>query len=503
MNAVEEVVEQRLEVITLQNKPDSVFFWRGLGGNFDNLIQILCEFIDNSFSNFKKHNDGEIKNIAIRIMEIENEKYEITVEDTGTGIYDLDVAFSIGATSAQDSSLNEHGFGMKHALAAANPQNDNWLILTRTEETASQEFYYSIQSSYHYEGQIVKKEYDAWPGMQQTGTIIKFTIDKHLLRTITKGLRGGIQNLALIVEVLAEDLGYIYANFIKEGVASLTIRYKAITDANQSTVTVGAVEPKYNDVIAPGIGTTTIDLGEGDVELQYEFLEAVESDYKRHYRANMSTSGVEIRVNGRLLEDNLFTEIWGQEKHNAFNYILIKINVKSDDTNKLPSTTTSKNGLRQDDEKLAKIYDWIRSKLPEPKRKSAYCDHETELFKILEEKKEMHLRRYDNALVIEQERGAFTTLNEKIRIDLYLSFQGRTTIYEGKKGKTSPQDVYQLMMYWDGLVMDEVPVHEGILIGKSHPDSVKTLIESKNQMKDAKGNLYNFHLKTWEAEDVL
>jgi len=131
--------------------------WKGLGGNFDSLTQILNEFIDNSISDFIKYNQAEIKKVIIRIEEVDPEVYQVQIEDTGSGIKDLDAAFSIGNKSAQSSSLNEHGFGMKHALAAANPENDNWSITTRTVENKKENFYYVIKSPFDLSSQKVIK----------------------------------------------------------------------------------------------------------------------------------------------------------------------------------------------------------------------------------------------------------------------------------------------------------------------------------------------------------
>jgi hypothetical protein len=38
----------------------------------------------------------------------------------------------------------------------------------------------------------------------------------------------------------------------------------------------------------------------------------------------------------------------------------------SNDKNKLPTTRTSKNGIREGDGKLEKIYEWVRKKYPKP-----------------------------------------------------------------------------------------------------------------------------------------
>lgn len=194
--------ENKIERI-LSNKPDTKWFWRGLGGNFDNLTQILCEFVDNSFSNFIKYNQSEVKKIIIRIDDKTDNLYNISIEDTGTGINDLNAAFSIGSRKAQETSLNEHGFGMKHALAAANITNDNWCVQTRTSENANRKIYTEISCPYDYEEQKAFEYHsDGWPGIQKTGTIVNFTIDNHLFKTITKGIRGdlvrqfGVENIA-------------------------------------------------------------------------------------------------------------------------------------------------------------------------------------------------------------------------------------------------------------------------------------------------------------------
>ena len=90
----------------------------------------------------------------------------------------------------------------------------------------------------------------------------------------------------------------------------------------------------------------------------------------------------------------------------------------------------------------------------------------------------------------------------QVRVDLYFYNNQKLTIYEGKKKSTQPQDVYHLVMYWDGCVMDNRVPDIGILIASEHPESVKTIVEAVNQTKDLKGNNYNIILKTWADEGV-
>ena len=162
----------------------------------------------------------------------------------------------------------------------------------------------------------------------------------------------------------------------------------------------------------------------------------------------MSSSGVEIRLNGRVLCNNLFTEVWGIEKHNSYNSMLIIVNLKSENKDTLPTTRTSKNGLREGDPKFEGLLSWIRTKQKTPEifiDIGGVC--EVEIFKKLRDIKLRQIR--DNNKVISTEVRAFTSTGEirdRVRIDLYEYAHGELTIYEGKKGVSSSKDVYQLRM---------------------------------------------------------
>ena len=80
---------------------------------------------------------------------------------------------------------------------------------------------------------------------------------------------------------------------------------------------------------------------------------------------------------------------------------------------------------------------------------------------------------------------------------------GQISIYEGKKDQTTCKDVYQLRMYWDGLVYDGVKPDKAFLVASKHPQSVITIIQNVNMMKDFNGNNYNIDIKTWEDFTLL
>lgn len=493
--------------IRINNKPKAQELWAGIGGHFDSLGQIINEFIDNSISNFAG-NELVTRNIILILKELDNQNVKIRIEDSGTGIKKIDEALTLGNLSAGESPLNEHGFGLKHALASANPSNDSWTIYTRTSENVKNNEYIKIKAPYEIENfsAIICKD-ESWPGlMNGTGTIVEFECSKEMYFTLGRGIRGGVSLFKTAADILFEDIGFIYAGIISDGGASITLNV-IDKDNNSLTRSIGAVSPDWDDFFAPGSGTENVNLGNGDVRIDYKFgrinqkesrIEFNNTTTRKYYMRNMSSSGVEIRINGRVICHNLFKEIWGIEKHNSYNYLLVTLNLISNDKARLPQTRTSKNGLREGDEKLEALYTWIRSNMSTPEKDISLSDHETDLFEEL--KNRMMKYNPDPNKVIETEKFVFTNTgnkNDKVRIDLYEKTSYGITIYEGKKDRTTCKDIYQLRMYWDGLVYDCIKPNKGILVAKEHPDSVKSLIQVVNTMKDTNGDNYCFEVKTW------
>ena len=241
-------------------------------------------------------------------------------------------------------------------------------------------------------------------------------------------------------------MGFVYYGIIKQNKATITIAYTD-RENNSGTEIVEALEPQWKKYFGLGKGETKCDLGAGNIILRHEFgcISNNNKNYK-YYKKNMSSSGVKIRLNGRLIEYNLFKEIWGIEKHNKYNYLLIRIDLISEDQNKLPMTRATKNGLRQGDIRLNKVYSFILEHLPQVTAEidSDGIDNEVDLFIELERIKQQQL---DDPKTITREQKVFKAIHEKVRIDLYIKNKDNVIIYEGKKDKTTPKDVYQLKMY--------------------------------------------------------
>ena len=502
--------------ISIRSTPSADEIWSGIGGHFDSLGQIINEFVDNSISNFEGNPDLLSKNILITLTHKSENCVEIRIEDTGTGIKNLDAAFTLGCRDGAESPLNEHGFGLKHALATAVPSNRGWCIYTRTSEDMKKNAFKKIEGPYSFDdfsAEIV--ENSQWPGaFSGTGTIVKFECIYDMYTTLGRGIKGGVTDFEKIAALLYEDLGFIYAGIISNAKASIMLKVVPLKNSSAASIhPVGAITPDFEDWIKPGKGSQRVNLvGDGaassEVEIHFQFgksvakednssYEFVNTKTKRYYKNTMTSSGVEIRINGRVICHNLFKEIWGIEKHNSYNSFLVTLDLISDNPDLLPKTRTSKNGLREGDPKLEKLFRWLTTFIKDPPKNINDATHETDLFQTLCSQMNAIL---PEPKLIRTEMPVFTkTGNNKdsVRIDLYKNFQNTITIYEGKKDQTTCKDVYQLRMYWDGLVFDGITPNEGILVADSHPASVLNMIQHVNLMKDANGNNYNFSAKNW------
>jgi hypothetical protein len=471
--------------------------WAGIGGHFDSFSQIVAEFIDNSIGNLEA-NGLVTRNVVVKIEQIDD-GVEVSIEDTGTGITNFEAALRLGDRTACQSTRNEHGFGMKHALASANPSNDKWWIFSRTESDYSDGVFQRLQAPYAFNMDLKELKVttkNPWPGQfNGSGTFIKFCCSESMFFTLRIGIQGK-PGFKKCLEYLNQEIGYIYAGVIEKGSATISIQSKSAS-YNES---VAAIKPSWADFYDPGEGETNIDLGSGKVRIEYKFGEMKESKHSKHYKRNMDTSGLELRINGRVMMSNIFKEVWHRENHPSYNHFLVIVNLISDETTKLPKTRTSKNGIRSGDEKLERLFEWIRSTHPTPPKDLAGASTERALVEELKKNKEAAIFSPEKCLEIEFE--VFKTINSPVASDLYV-FDGQyVLLYEAKKDYADIVNLYQLLLYWDGAVADGINPKAGILVAKDFAAGVEKLIAILNARKDEKGNNYNFIKKTWQEEGV-
>lgn len=270
---------------------------------------------------------------------------EVTVEDNGTGIKDLDNALTLAGMEGRESPLNEHGFGLKHALAYMDENNCEWEILTRTKEDCRLNRFACVIPPYDFDGMNARYE-EGWPGeLGETGTRIRFNCPMAVFESLGQNGKTKL-SFEQLVSILSENLRYTYADILKSKELILNLVWES--DGKEHSQFLEPLLPQWE----PG---TLVELLDQKVKLDEDGTEWLtiscrygqicpDEDTYFHYVGNMDSSGAEIRINGRVVEHGLLKEIWGRARHNAYNTFLVQIDLRSDDLDMLPATKTAKNG---------------------------------------------------------------------------------------------------------------------------------------------------------------
>jgi len=70
-----------------------------------------------------------------------------------------------------------------------------------------------------------------------------------------------------------------------------------------------------------------------------------------------------------------------------------------------------------------------------------------------------------------------------VKIDVYReTTPGKIIIYELKVGTGSPMHLYQLKMYWDGVVLEGIQPKEGILLVEDFGTNLEQMANTMNQL---------------------
>lgn len=483
----------------LTTTPNGGALLHGIAGNFSRLAEVIEELVDNVVSNLKAHEkDPALSRVILISIDHIGSAVDISIQDGGTGIEDLGAALTI-ANGAGDTVLNEHGFGLKHALASVDASpNQQWTIRTRTRRDAQNDCYREVHGPYGINTMTCETKYGSAEFGAGTGTKVMFRCPLTLFSTLRPKDSVVQPTFKEMVSFLVEDLQFTYAPMLKEKL--FMIHITATKDSITEVYDVNTpMEPNWLKKTLRELPAVTKDLGSGvplTIRCKYGEITPTHGSV-RHYTCNMETSGVEIRLNGRAIESNIFHDIWGKKMHPAYNHLIVQVDLEYDTLGAAPSTRSSKNGFRAGDPRLEELYRWLKTNVELPPQ-TKDC-REDKLKAALKRK----LDADKSVMRASREVYAYETLGLKTAMDLFVSkMDGTVDIYEAKAGISKPDDVYQTMMYWDGCVRDGKAADRAILIAKSHPKQVVVLAEEVNRHYDARGKHYCIELQTWSGAGI-
>lgn len=217
-----------------------------------------------------------------------------------------------------------------------------------------------------------------------------------------------------------------------------------------------------------------------------------------YYKISPESQGVDFRIGNRVVATRLLTEIWREKpRHPTLNPFCGEFAIQPV-SGGVPRTLNNKTSMDFDDALWIDIAEAISKKVSLPKWKGART--EAELREELSKQLDAHKLSGDS---ITQNYDCFSGAGVVIDILRDETHRGgELIIYETKAGKVSPLDVYQLRLYWDGLVVDGKQPTAGILVGKERTTGAATVMTYVNSSQDKNGKNYRLEFRKWDAFSI-
>ena len=488
----------------IHNNPTGYGLFAGIGDNFNSAAQAICELADDAISNLRANSDDPDLSMTI-VVSFENlgDAVEIGVVDGGTGITNLDSALTIACRDGAQTPLNEHGFGLKHALASCDSSpSQQWSIRTRTKGDAAADRYREVTAPYSMgtseEDKPMKMRFYSGTGNlpHVTGTAVSVRCPMVKFQTVKPDRKAAPSDFHSLVRYVMEELRYVYAGVLAD--TDIAMEVLEIRGGAEERHTLTPLLPAWEQGSVKDYGEIPCNLGGGPLTIRCKYGNILPTKANAvYYKCNMSSSGVELRINGRAIEHGLFDRVWGEAIHPSQNRFLVQVDLITNNSAALPATKNTKTSFCEGDPRLKNLLSWIASYVPAPAKDVDSV--ELRYIKALTAKRE----KDPSALRVSREEPVFQKIGLKAKVDLFVGYIDRVAIYEAKAGKTKALDLYQLRMYVDGCALDNKPVDEAVLIAKRHSAEVRELRDILNSLTAPDGRPYNFRLATWDEEGIV
>lgn len=487
--------EQLQFPIPLDTSPDDAMY-EGLGHQNLNFHQALAELIDNAIS---AQNDNIPFTVEIHLTK-DGDQVHILVADNGSGISLSDLSkrvMRLGGKGAHSGRLNEHGYGLKNSLCRLTKNKLPWEILTR-DSTAPTDNWYSVVGPFR-SGMTArpdngaKWERDISKVHGDTGTRVFAQTGFQYFTTLYKRA----DRFETLVERLLEHLGVIYRGYLSDPRNTIWLRWRASPRDRWNDEAVQPIEIPYGESQTRDIKVT---VGNKEVTVQYTWgwIDEEKRDrmtgraypLKIYYQVAQRTQGVDIRLRGRITSSHVLTEIWPEiEKHPSLNKFAGELVIEAQEFSSVNNKTT----LDEENPFWQALREKLQEQVFTPREFTAIRRQDEEAIKSDLRQQLPHL--FSGSRVAPE---FVTWPGMGVKIDLLHTLaSGEENVYEVKARVLTPQDVYQLVMYWDGRVQDGVPPKLGRLVGVSAaPPSVNEMIRYWNTRKDANGTSYKLEVKT-------
>lgn len=447
--------------------------------------QGVCELCDDCMTAARP---GEKALICVALGTCGDPNYiHLAVADWGRGmdLAALTNALQLGSAPLTDNRLNEHGYGLNNALACLSGGSGDWCIYTRNAPGP----YYKVSGPFNLH--MMVKTVDAldlpqglhlqWP---DPSTVVYVRVPMVIARTLQRQSNRKLSDLATLRLWLVEHLGVAYRGYLEVDKATLEPSAKI-------AVTIGS-----NSLLVPPIEVPMMMAEEEKMELElggqvvpvtyiHGTLDKIKRDHlvyggkaRYYYRGSQPTQGIDIRLGKRVIATAQLSEIWHKEdgshisRHNSYNDFVGEL-ILPELPRGVLSTLNNKTGIDRNDTDWDKVFELL-SEFPPQKNASVTNEQE------LQNKWSKILKAANPEDKVSSESYVWPT---GTRIDvLDQGENGKCDIYELKMSKAEPLHLYQLRMYWDGLVLSGVQPTRGYLLVSEYSTPLKEMVDLMNTL---------------------
>lgn len=474
--------------------------------------QGICELCDDAIAAARI---GEKARVCVALAPDADKNYlQLAVADWGCGmeLSALENALQLGSAPLTNNRLNEHGYGLNNALACLSGGSGNWCIYTRQHQGP----YYKVNGPFDLHMTVRTVDAIDLPASlnlqwSDPSTVVYVRVPMTIARTMQRQGTRKLSDLSTLRMWLAEHLGVAYRGYLELAPTTLEPSAKiAITVGDSSML----VPPIPVPMMMTRTETLQIELGGQVVPVTYVHgtLDKDKRDHlvsgskmRYYYQCSQPTQGIDIRLGKRTIATAQLGEIWSKEdgspicRHNSYNDFVGELILPELPREILP-TLNNKTGIDRNDSDWEAIFELL-AEFPPQKNAAAYSED------ALKQKWIKILQAANPGDEVSSEISVWPT---GTRIDVVdRDENGKCDVYELKARKAEPKDLYQLKMYWDGLVLEGIQPTRGFLLAAGYTDNLRDMIQIMNQLPapcfpDGHPSApYNFCLATHGEKQLL
>lgn len=451
--------------------------------------QCIIELTDNAIA---ATNSDESFHMDIQFIQSKDDPnyIDLYIGDKGRGM-DISVlsnALQLGQSATDDNRLNEHGFGLKNSLATLTGGNREFKIWT----TKGDGLVHQVVGPFKHQMQIITTS-DPMPEIpflkNDYKTIIFAKISREYVKTV-QGRGARTANLTPLRLWLIEHLGVTYRGYLE-------INQETGLPFGNIFVSIGGDKKRVPAINIPLASAHTerfnIELNGTQYELIYKYgtldkqttrTMLFNDKLKYYYQGNQTTQGIDIRLGKRTIATKQLENIWRKQsndfelldepiaRHNSYNDFVGELLIP-DLPRGVLTTINNKTDFNLDDSDWLKIFNKLNEFRPV---KNGRETSEKELVAKLADR----IKSISPKDTVSTETSVWYNGTQ---IDLYHQKEtGEIIIYEVKVGRGAPIDVYQLKMYWDGLLNEGTQPNIGILLVESADSNLVRMIDDINNL---------------------